>query len=586
MKTTNYILALSLLVCGLTACTNEETGNGSTTDSETLDISAGLTITLPAEANTRAGNILQGETTAFINKAFSVIVKDNRADKNNVSLVTTTAATNTTLIENASFDEVGNVAKVNPAQATLAPKLYWDDLGGKLSNLNLVGIHPTTANPGKESDLIAWNVGTDQSAGTDAADLMLAYRPGYTYANKAIAANLNFNHVMAKVTINVIKGTNYEGAFATVPQVQITNLPVSGKVNIVPVAGGAYTITDKQSATITPTTPVLIENTTDYTTTALVVPTTVPAGTIIATITIGGNLYNVKMSEQTDIVAGCNNVINVTVKKVDVNVSATITGWTKNEYSINTQLVEVSVLPIADTEITPGSTLLVSIKDAKNKVHQVKYIATTKENGLYWVVSGNPLYWDNIAYPTDGSKLTADALLRVGGETSNDICTGSFANITGVQPKLELALTRKMSKITIRLKTTTGDDKVIFTDKDVVTLPQYKTFTVSDVTLTTNTTPSDIAVPYAKKEDAEATWVYETIIIPQTIDKSKHIITIKIGDNTYNVPVSVSTADEVYLGSRHYVYTITIKKIGVTVSATITGWEQVDKPNIDTDLDK
>ncbi|MEG2068107.1 MAG: fimbrillin family protein, partial [Tannerellaceae bacterium] len=180
----------------LVACSNDEeiSKDLENKTGDELVISAGLETSVVTDAkgrSTKASLPAVGSVTAFTNQEFTLIVKENRTGEDQgKSLTVATAKTDATL----TGTPIGvHDNQVDPAKAALTPKLYWDDLGGKLANINLVGIHPTTANPGLKTDNIIWEVQSDQSSGSTASDLMLAYRPAYTYSDKSTAANLNFN---------------------------------------------------------------------------------------------------------------------------------------------------------------------------------------------------------------------------------------------------------------------------------------------------------------------------------------------------------------------------------------------------------
>ncbi|MDL2231889.1 fimbrillin family protein, partial [Porphyromonadaceae bacterium OttesenSCG-928-L07] len=116
---------------------------------------------------------------------------------------------NSTFADQYSIATPGAVTSGKNA-LSLAPKKYWDDLGGITSDIKMFGVYPqfkqngstSTISSSDANSVISWTITAD----TSKSDLMSAVIPSYEYADRSTAAELTFNHVLSKVSIRVFSG--------------------------------------------------------------------------------------------------------------------------------------------------------------------------------------------------------------------------------------------------------------------------------------------------------------------------------------------------------------------------------------------
>lgn len=109
--------------------------------------------------------------------------------------------------------------------------LYWD-----AGNYNAYAYYPRTADVSSITDL-PFEIRTDQSgtqAGTmsdyEASDFLFASAKGISATNDPV--NLQFRHIMSKISINLIKGEDFEGEIPEKATVYIHNTVSSATVDL------------------------------------------------------------------------------------------------------------------------------------------------------------------------------------------------------------------------------------------------------------------------------------------------------------------------------------------------------------------
>ncbi|MEG1545226.1 MAG: fimbrillin family protein [Tannerellaceae bacterium] len=593
MELIKYGLTALSFFLSISSCSNDEPVTLEKSK-EQVTFSAGLETTMTAGTKALATN---PTVEAFTNKTFKLLVKDGRITTFLFTVQERTATT-TDVKTGTTIDVSTGVASSNgidPASVALNSPLYWDDLGGKEANLNFFGVYPATASVTNNST-ITWSVGENQSSsettpGANPNDLLLAYRPAYAYPDKSVAANLNFNHVLTKITLVVKKGINFTTEFK--PEAKLVDLPTQGTVNIQPAATAPFYpfTTTTNSATITPTKAKDTAGDT-YTYTAIVLPNTLSKDQVFAQIVIGNNTYNIVPGKEVSLAAGANNVFIVTVNKSDVAVSATVTGWTDiPTTTVEKQLITPVVTAIDDNVIIAGSRLYLTLMDNKTpaNTYHATYKATTENGKLYWKVEGTPLYWDDITFP---ASLTASAKLNIGTTNKKEDLYEKILSdkITQMQTSISFTgMTHAMSKVVIKIKQGNGTEVIAPSHAvgitDCVILPSFKDCTINGGTVT-DATDTNIDVSFEKEEtDAQSVkWdIYTTYIKPQNIAAKSPIINIKIGENIYPVTAANDKPFK-FEANKSNIFSITIKKSGVAASATVTKWEDVTNDGITTDL--
>ncbi len=289
-----------------------------------------------------------------------------------------------TVIKNTTAEVGAETTAGEPATGTkhnsltTSPVLYWDDYGtadpanestGRAGGLTIYGvaINGKTSIPSDLTSLAAsttlsewqslsWVLPADQSSNWSDKDLLISnniqgtatsgkeYDTGaYKFSERGSGKLLEFRHAMSKITVNLKAGAGFTGGvFAADPTVMLINnwAYTTGTINVTTGAvssqSGATVITMNQTATAT----------TGYNVTkeALVIPGSAFASDAseIVKVNADGNIYyvtaekirakitelNLKTGDDFLTLAGKNYILNVTVNKTDIEVTATVTDWT------------------------------------------------------------------------------------------------------------------------------------------------------------------------------------------------------------------------------------------------------------------
>lgn len=326
---------------------------------------------------------------------------------------------------------------------------------------------------------------------------------------------------------------------------------------------------------------------------------------------------------------GYNYIFQVTVNKTDIKVTATISDWKTVTAAEETPKIVVSA-DVGKQDDNKTKTLdkfrfyrnedgasqtgkYIALADAKNP----QAIADGSTIWNFYNVDGStltPLYWPNHTthyffrgvYPyntavTDGGgtstyiqaengtfgtstyynlmigapEIASGTMCDNPDHTSVDMSIEGICARTG---KINLNFRYMMAQVEVKLTTTTGDDKVILDGNTTVELvntitsrPIYLgTRSIGDESLTRET------YPMTQTADVK---VFHDAIVPQSLpDEVQLKITVKDGTES---DVYYAVVNKIKVGGynitkweagKHYVYTLNIKKTGISVTATITDW--------------
>lgn len=157
--------------------------------------------------------------------------------------------------------------------------------------------------------------------------------------------------------------------------------------------------------------------------------------------------------------------------------------------------------------------------------------------------------------------------------TPVDMSTEGICARTG---KINLNFRYMMAQVEVKLTTTTGDDKVIL-DKNT-TVELVNTITSRPIYLGTRSISlGDESLPretYRMTQTADVK-VFHDAIVPQSLPNEVQLkITVKDGTKSDVYYAVVNKIDNItkWEAGMHYVYTLNIKKTGISVTATITDW--------------
>lgn len=589
MKTGKLLISAFIFASCLASCDNKNEVEIPEELKEELQLSTEVGTAELTGVETKA------DPTGFYDKKFTLVVQDNRSS-NKFALVSTNAETTTT------------TNGENKAKVTLSPDpLYWDDLGGKLGDLNLAGVYPRGVS--LTSGELEWSAKSDQSGGIEGSDLMLAHVASYKYQDKSIItpANLIFYHALTKITLN-LGGNFYSPAQLNTAQVTINNVYLGEKVSLTPTSG-SYTYTKEASATsVTPMKEEIKPNetVTGYSFTAIVYPFSAAGESQIATIVIEGNTYNVKLPatpESKSFNAGANNVFNVLINKTEVSVTASVVEWNDEDNTDITSklLFNVKDIKITDNETTPsediitnGSLLHLWIKSDGKDAERTTYIATVSDGSVSWRLyeENEHIYWDDLAKDaTDGYQVNSiKAMLVLGGATTNGDAIYMSQNQTlgkNIIDQFDLGdFTHPLAKVTIEVETSTGDDAIDLDDIQTVKFPSgWKVFNIQNNAsgLGIVETGADLT---GIDQDIEDKAVYVAFVCPTKSDVST-LCTVNVdvdGTNSNDYNVTLSPAQSLTAG-KHYKYTVVITKTNISFTGQVVDWDDiVEVDEIETQL--
>ena len=329
---------------------------------------------------------------------------------------------------------------------------------------------------------------------------------------------------------------------------------------------------------------------------------------------------------------GYNYIFQVTVNKTDIKVTATISDWKTVTAAEETPKIVVSAdvgkqddktktldkfrfYRNEDGALKTGK--YIALADAENP--QASDIADGSTIWNFYNVDGStptPLYWPNHTthyffrgvYPyntavTDGGgtstyiqaengafgKSTSTYYnLMIGApeiasgtkcdnpdHTPVDMSTEGICARTG---KINLNFRYMMAQVEVKLKTTTGDDKVILdgnTTVELVNTIKSRRIYLGTRSIGYESLPRE-TYPMTQTADVK---VFHDAIVPQSLpDEVQLKITVKDGTES---DVYYAVVNKIKVGGynitkweagKHYVYTLNIKKTGISVTATITDW--------------
>ncbi|MDL2277102.1 fimbrillin family protein [Parabacteroides sp. OttesenSCG-928-G07] len=584
MKTIPFLATALILSICLVSCDNQQEVEVPEDNREELQLSTVIGTAELTEVETKA-------ETAFTQKVFDLVVQDNRTSSKFIT-VTSVATT-----KDKTTD--------NKAVVTLAPQLYWDDLGGKSGNLNLAGVFPKDVS--LSSGALTWAANTNQSTATNfnGSDLLLSHVASYEYKDKATAANLVFYHVMTKITLNLI-GNLYSLEQMDEATVTINGVPVAGTVSLLP-TDNKYTYNVASTEDVTPLKGSILNDDNEvagYTFTALTYPFSGTKDQQIATITIAGNVYNVKLPEAKTFSAGANNVFNVAINKTEVSVTATVVGWDdQTEVDIESKLLfDIENIKITDDNksepseaiITNGSLLHLWIKsDGESSAHTTTYVAKVEENKpVSWGLQGSNkhIYWDDLAKDSDGDYdiNTIKAMLILGGATTSgdSIYVSDPTKKLGenIVTKFDLGnFTHPLTKFTVEVTTSDADspDAIDLSKITSVVFPSgWYTFVINDDK--TGVKETTTGLTGTKQADV---YKYIAFACPSKTSSTLCTVNVKVDDSNSNAYTVNLKEENTFAASNHYQYTIKITKTNISFTGQVVDWITGENPTeIETGL--
>ena len=628
MRLKQYLYIVSIVA--LTACTSEEL-TPSDAVGEEIRLSA-ATVSGNTAVTTRAD---EGPTY----KPFS--------DKTTITMQVSGTWTGHSP-ETVTLPTTATPSASNSNDLSLIQAIYWDDYGsadpanaetGRKEGLTIYGVAvdgETTAPEVKNWRALDLDLGTDQTSGISAKDLLISNNvkddKTYKFESRADGKQLEFHHVLSKITVNLYAGEGFENhSFAQTPVVELTSNEANSSAN----KEWAYTegtinvTTDKLTLTGTSHIVKMAQAATTaegYTVTkeALVMPGSTFANdkAIIFSINADGNIYYVTAEKIRTAInatdhgngtpypteAGKNYIFNVTVNKTGITVTAAVKNWetvnTEKETPAINFTADVTSINKDNDGLTDGDTFtLWKMSDLTDEAFtKAKKTLVTYENDAFTYVP--QLYWDHAldnsffrALAQKGTTLTAVEEPTL--EQGTDLLWGTTAKHTGteadgtttheydegdaINPRtgdVPLIFKHVMSNVVVKLETTTDDSQVETGGATITMTKLYKDgkFSLFTGEITSVTNPSTITVDG------------ETIMVPQNIDdEAKLIIKLKDG-TTYSLLLSTCKDTNGFVktweSGKQYEYTISLQKEEIQFRVMVKEWtkdESSGKATLDWD---
>ena len=438
-----YIAALTFLI----ACSSEEriTTDSNEDPSGPIKLSAGI-VEGNIKATTRSGaednHANHQALTSDTKLALRVSGTWTEHGESPYAVVKTTTAT--------VGAETSSGSKHN--SLTYSPLLYWDDYGsadpanattGRTEGLTIYGaaINGKTIAPSvSDWTALSWTLPANQTASESTPadkDLLISnnIKAGtgdgtYKFDSRTSGKLLEFTHALSKITVNLNANNGFtDGVFASDPEVKLTSNNAStsyaewayttGTINI---TTGAVS-SQSNPAVITMWQAVSAPDGYDITKEALVMPGSQFSAddAIIARINADGNIYYVTAEKIRTAIsashasegaysteAGKNYIINVTVNKTDIVVTATVANWTNISADEVAPVINVSGDLGGSAVISADKTFSFYRSSFPNINLGYSYDESLKENNYYkeesvlgythstttWTMSP-VLYWPN-----------------------------------------------------------------------------------------------------------------------------------------------------------------------------------------------
>lgn len=532
----------------------------------------------------------------------------------------------------------------------------------------------------EETGVLGWSVATDQTSGFKTSDLLWspAQKPvEYTHATSQTENHgqvvIPFLHAMSKVTINVTAGEGFKDNYdfttgnnntsVTLKDVRVKCTAEAPTATLTPTAGAKDNVTMK---------PGTGEGTRSFE--AIIVPSILTVGNTFATITnMDGDTYNIPVTEamiaekddktgwgnqldnadedvdngtaqakpmtRTDaqvpggkghqMRSGVHYVLNVTINKTGINVSATILDWdevfaegvgeihfdndvTDKNGSIEALLQNYGIDVYQSADNTNFGTRATHMRYNKT-TGKWKY-----DPVIYWQ-GGKAQYFRALSNARNDVSTTTDVNESLIMENARDVLWGTtqekngYAESAAVNPRtgdVPLKFYHAMSMITFyledALKGNTDDASHI--DLNGATIQLTNLATGGTLNLNTGLIESGTssqktfsedpgAVParmgyFAAKENGSSTeskydpeyTLKDYVITPQTIGDDAQVIVTLADGTVYKAQLNlctrevngVPTAFNTWERGNHYKYTITLGKETITFRAMIEPWNHVD----------
>lgn len=633
MRLRHYLYIVSLVA--LSACNSEELNTSDTADGE-----------IRLSAATIGGNT--AITTRTVTPGSPKALTEGTAIALQVSGTWTKESSSETVVKTPTATAVASTTTAN--SLTLNPALYWDDFGtadpnnkdtGRANGLTIYGAamdgvtDETKAPNVGDWTALSWNLGADQTSGISTKDLLLSNNVSgtNTYKFSDSSKQLEFKHVLSKITVNILAGDGFDGKFTNAPEVVLTSNEANSTTNTewaytsgtFNVATGALTLPSTRKAV---TMANAATAATDYTVTkeALVMPGSTfnsDAATIMR-INADGNIYYItakKIREATGLTlatndvytlkAGKNYIFKVRVNKTGVEVTATVKDWDTVDSEEETPAISFTADVTSSTNTTTGSSLssgtfrlwktsaFTETALAAAKTTTVTYDGNstyTYNPTLYWQSAKDDSYFRALATKTStGISATESTTANQGtdllwgttaahtGTEADGTTTHDYAESAIINPRtgaVPLIFKHAMSNVVVELSTSTDAASAVVLKDAKVTLTNLNTEGTINIADGVISSKTPVEQAFSGKVD-DTDHMASELMMPQTIGNTSKLIVTLADGTTYSLQLNTctndasSTAIASWAGGSKYTYKIYLEKEAMKFSVTITPWKDV-----------
>ena len=508
--------------------------------------------------------------------------------------------------------------------SNLTPTLYWDDFSNETNDLRL-GDHYLQSYYGycynggtpavdlvESTGVLGWAVPYDQTTdgALQQADLLWSaeqtpIKYDHAEGNRGKLV-LPYTHAMSMVTVVVTAANGFSNG-----ALNNTWLELQGMNRTCKTTAPTYGISDVGQGTdnsgLVKMKPTSTEGMT-RTYQAIVVPQTALAvGTSFLKINgAEDNNYEVMvtqnmlngwtsgLSNNNEMQSGYNYQLNVTIRKVGIDVSATITDWNTVEATgtgeIKFQNDVTTTGPIADELKVGGMDIYKSTSQSfDEKSTTLIWDGTnstwTYSPTIYWAGQGDASYFRALSPAASTTAMTQgnDVLWGFACDADADTSKVGTQNEVKITPRtgdVPLRFRHAMSKITVQLESS-GEAAVVLTDAliSITNLANTGTLDLVKGTIQAGEKQSEPIDGFcsASHPVADKTKLDNYCVIPQSIGNDA-ILTVKLTDGTtYSLPLNTckdSSGNSItaWEQGRHYVYTITLTKGSISFRALVKEW--------------
>lgn len=451
-------------------------------------------------------------------------------------------------------------------------------------------LNQSTADALKKNDLL-WSQSQKavvyEHAKNERGTITVPYTHAMSMFTIVVEAKDGFKDGDLKNTIVTLKGVSEVGTFDA-PKGEVT---ASGSIDVTMCPDGNKAATTRTYQAVT------------------VPHTKLVTGHVLATITdAGGNNYEIKITEKMleaanwgngltsgETKSGVNYLLNVTLKKQTISVSATLADWNTVEATGNGEIqfaTDVAKVGENDNSLNDGDSFALWMAEdgaAFGTTATTKAVFSksedkfTNEDAIYWPDGTTKFKFRALAEQTSAHTLLAVTTTSIVKDTNSklpDLLWGTsgedaIAPRTGDVP---LTFSHAMSNVVVKLETSNDDKSKVEIDKATIRITDLitdGTIAISSGDISIGNTVGEVAVDG------------ETIMVPQTISTdAKLIITLADKKTTYSLKLSTIDNITKWVRGNQYTYTIHLEKEEMKFSATIQPWiEKTGSGKADLDWD-